>query len=81
MIHNELYNFSQNGSWPGSPWCFNDPAPYRSCAETEPTARSLIDHGATSQQPTELTYSFRLAFSWRETDGERESGRREGERF
>lgn len=38
------------------PWCFNDPASYTFCAETEPTARSLIDHGVTSQQPAELTY-------------------------
>lgn len=57
------------------PRCFNDPAPYRSCTETEPAARSLIDHGATSQRPAGLTYSFQLAFSWRETDGGREGGR------
>lgn len=60
------------------PWCFNDPAPYRSWAETEPTAKSLIDHGATSQQPAELTYSFQLAFSRKETDGGREGNDQEG---
>lgn len=62
------------------PWCFNDPASYTFCAETEPTARGLIDHGVTSQQPAELTYSFQLTFSWRETEGGREDGH-EGKRW
>lgn len=38
-------------------------------------SKQLIDHWTTSQQLAELTYSFVLAFSWRETDGGREGGR------
>lgn len=53
-----ISSFHQGEGGVQFPWCFNNSAPYRSCAETEPTASSLIDHGATSQQRAELTYSF-----------------------
>lgn len=39
--------FHQAAQGPGSPGVFNDPAPYRSWAEPELTAKRLIDHGAT----------------------------------
>lgn len=68
--HKGLF-FKWKGSESVPSLCFIDPGPHRSCGETEPAARSLIDHSATSQQPSELTYSFQLAFSWPQTDGGR----------